>query len=927
MLNQRINNIGIVYSVNINGKDIHFREWSATDDCIYYFPLATLVDNGNAKFVIHECTVPFENIYLLDETDRAILGVPNIYNKFIRLRGNGMLNSCDFNYNIELMTSVPDGELISFKRIENIIFSGNEKYLLSQSQYHLFNAVENYNTTVTSLKDNNFNLRSFSEIKQLALESDCQLDSYLSNENVYVPEKIGLKIRRDGEQYAVMPSVNIEESDKFTSTYDRMKKVQDVYPVQKENGERVRIVLSPEQKKALEPLKERKNRYQSKDDIKNLINNPTEYFDPEQFDLSEFYSDRVIEIGVYKPKFYPFVSPYKSCWIVGATIKCPESGTTKVTIKDMESLLNLEELICEAKEKKESVVNYMGTPIDISDASYLVKIGRKQLEFPYKPLDEKENSDDKHKVLIIKENAEELGFSAEKRIIETGEKITLFRNMYLKDEFQLKTHQEEGIAWLQHLYKSKASGCLMADDMGLGKTLQILYFIDWHSRKYPNHKPYLIVAPISLLENWENEYIRFFNKPRLEIFRLTSKDVPRKFNKNIIDDMQKMDVILTNYESLRISQLNFCAVEFEVAILDEAQKIKSPGTLVTNAAKALKCHFKIAMTGTPVENSLLDLWCIMDFCVPGLLGNAKAFASQYQTPLKGEDTDIVALGNEIHSKLGIFFMRRLKQDVVKDLPNKIEQKKLIKMPTLQENEYIAAINKYINGIHHNMLLTIMSIREISEHPYLHDSTLLQHESKELIETSARLMITISFLDQIKEKNEKVILFAERRETQKMLQKIVWERYHIAAKIINGDTPSISLKRDNSGKLSRQASIDEFQTVDGFNVIIMSPIAAGMGLNVIGANHVIHYSRHWNPAKENQATDRAYRIGQTKDVFVYYPIAISNKFRTFDVNLDDLLSRKMSLSTSTIFPTERIEVTQDELGKMMFGNQEVCSFKY
>lgn len=201
----------------------------------------------------------------------------------------------------------------------------------------------------------------------------------------------------------------------------------------------------------------------------------------------------------------------------------------------------------------------------------------------------------------------------------------------------------------------------MADDMGLGKTLQILYFIDWHSRKYANHKPYLIVAPISLLENWKNEYERFFMQPRMKINMLTSKDVTRKFDKSIVDKMQKMDIILTNYESLRISQLNFCAVEFDVVALDEAQKIKSPGTLVTNAAKALKCNFKIAMTGTPVENSLLDLWCIMDFCVPGLLGNAKAFAAQYQNPLKKEDTDIVALGNEVHDKLGVYFMRRLKK--------------------------------------------------------------------------------------------------------------------------------------------------------------------------------------------------------------------------------------------------------------------------
>ena len=434
---------------------------------------------------------------------------------------------------------------------------------------------------------------------------------------------------------------------------------------------------------------------------------------------------------------------------------------------------------------------------------------------------------------------------------------------------------------------------------------------------YPDHKPYLIVAPISLLENWENEYNRFFKQPRMSIRRLTSKDVPRQFNKDVVQWMQELDIVLTNYESLRIAQLNFCAVEFDVVAVDEAQKIKTPGTLVTNAAKALKANFKIAMTGTPVENTLLDLWCIMDFCVPGLLGNAKAFAAKYQSPLKNEDTDIVALGNEIHEKLGVFFMRRLKKDAAKDLPEKLEMKKQVAMPMVQDSTYRNEINRYVRGEEPNMLVTIMHIREISEHPYLYDNTLANHDSYEVIETSARLQATIPFLDSIRDKNEKVIIFAERKETQRMLQRVCLERYGIVAKIINGDTPSV-VTRVFSGKQSRQASIDEFQAVKGFNVIIMSPIAAGMGLNVVAANHVIHYSRHWNPAKENQATDRAYRIGQDKDVYVYYPMAVSKQFKSFDETLDELLSRKTSLATSTIFPTERVEVKTEELGQMLFS---------
>ena len=918
MLSQIINSKGIMFIVNYNGHDLHFHEWKATDDCIYYLPLATLVDNGYAYASKEGCLLPYENIYLLDEDERILLGVPQPYDKAMRLVGTSMLNLSDFEYKVEFLTYVPDGELIVCERGGNILVKGREKYLLNEAQYALLNRVDAFNSTPEEDKTTDYNLRCFAEIKALAEQAGCQLDSYLENENVYAPERIKIEIGRDDEGFTVEPAVDIEENDKFQTYFDKMRKVQAQYPVQRENGERVRIVLNKEQKENLHHLKEQCGKHKSREKIQKLIEQPTEYFDPNAFDLSELYSDRVIEIGVYKPKFYPFICPYKSCWIAGATVETPQNGTTKVTINNEEELEKLKREIQSAKENKKGIVEYNNTQLDIEDAMFLAQTAEKQLKDPSQPAKvERENGNEARNVLIIEENAEELGFAVKERTIEKGDKYTLFTDPFLQEGFSLKDHQKEGVAWLQHLYKSKASGCLMADDMGLGKTLQILYLIDWHSRKYANHKPYLIVAPISLLENWKNEYERFFMQPRMKINMLTSKDVTRKFDKSIVDKMQKMDIILTNYESLRISQLNFCAVEFDVVALDEAQKIKSPGALVTNAAKALKCNFKIAMTGTPVENSLLDLWCIMDFCVPGLLGNAKAFAAQYQNPLKKEDNDIVALGNEVHDKLGVYFMRRLKKDAAKDLPDKIELKEKVLMPPVQKEAYASVVNDYTSGIQPNMLVTIMHLREVSEHPYLYDSTLLNHETDEIVDTSARLQATIKFLDEIKKKEEKVIIFVERKETQKMLQKLCLKRYGIITKIINGDTPSI-VKRYMPNKQSRQSSIDEFQAVDGFNVIIMSPVAAGMGLNVTAANHVIHYSRHWNPAKENQATDRAYRIGQTKDVFVYYPMAVRTDIKSFDETLDDLLSRKTSLATSTIFPTERVEVKQEELGQMLFG---------
>ncbi|MDY4526539.1 MAG: DEAD/DEAH box helicase, partial [Parabacteroides sp.] len=832
-------------------------------------------------------------------------------------RGEGMLNSQDFKYKIELLSHFPDGDILVCERGGNIVRTNDNEYLLSEAQYELINRVEVFNATPHEQKTTDFNLCQFSEIKGLALQAGCQMDSYLQNENVYVPERIKIEIGRDEDGFLINPAIDIEENGKFQRTFDRMRRVQSVYPVERDNGERVRVVLNPEQKENLTQIKNG-GKHKTREEIQSIVEHPTEYFDPEVFDLKDLYSDRVIEIGVYKPKFYPFICPYKSCWIAGATIETPQSGTAKLTIGNEEELDNLKKAIRDCETKQRGIVEYNDTQIDIEDAKFLAETAEKQLNNPEQPIHvASQGGDVSRKVLIIKQNAEETEYSVKEHVIERGDTYTLFKDPFLNEQFQLKSHQEAGIAWLQHLYKSKAAGCLMADDMGLGKTLQILYFIDWHSRMYAHHKPYLIVAPVSLLENWENEYNRFFDAPRLNIKRLTSKNVPRKFDKSMVTQMQNMDIILTNYESLRISQLNFCAVDFDIIALDEAQKIKSPGTLVTNAAKALKGTFKIAMTGTPVENTLLDLWCIMDFCVPGHLGNAKSFAAKYQNPLKNKDTDLITLGNEIHSRMGIYFMRRLKSDVAKDLPEKIELKQQMEMPAVQLDIYRRIINNYVSGAQRNMLLTIMDIREVSEHPYLYNNTLSQHTLQEVTNTSARLQVAIAFLDRIKEKNEKVIIFAERKETQRMLWRVCHERYGIAAKVINGDTPSI-VTRAKPNKQTRQASIDEFQAVDGFNVIIMSPVAAGMGLNVTAANHVIHYSRHWNPAKENQATDRAYRIGQVKDVYVYYPMAISKDFKSFDETLDELLSCKTSLATSTIFPTERVEVKQEEIGQILFG---------
>lgn len=905
------NNQGYKLSVEYNGHLLHFKEWEATDACIYYMPLATLVDNGEATYDKEGCFVPFESLQYLDNDDRMLLGLPSKYPYAIRLRSEGDFKSEDFKYCIDFLTHFPDGEVLSAVSYgTEINLSDGRKFTLSDAEYRLKKLVDRYNTIDAEFKTFEYTLRKFAEIKEAAREANVYLDSYLEGENVCTPKEIKLDLSREGDALTVLPSIDIKENDKFKRTFDRQRRILDVYPVADEEGNRTRIVLSDEQKKNLDPIKKHGCRYTDREEIQRIIDHPTEFFDPDQFDLSQFYSERVIDLGFYKPKFYPFVSPYKSVWIAGATIEHPVSGTANITIESDDELSSLESAIEEAETKERTTCQYADVEIGISDAKFLAEMARKQLANPKNPIKIEDDGNGK-KVLIIEENAENTGYIIGNQTLNAESHYILYPNSNLRNDFKLKEHQEEGVAWFQYLLSKRASGCLMADDMGLGKTLQLLYFMDWHAQTHPGHKPYLIVAPVSLIENWQNEYYKFFKKP-MTVTVLSSAQVPRKFDRKIIDKMQSCELIITNYETVRNCQLNFCAVNFDIVALDEAQKVKSPGTLVTNAVKALKSTFRVAMTGTPVENTLLDLWCIMDFCVPGLLGNAKEFAKKYQHPLKNEDTDLIALGNEIHERLGVYFMRRLKADAAKDLPIKYEIKQPIDMPSLQDSAYRHVVASYDPSVKGNMLVTIMGIREVSEHPYLHTDSLASHATSDLIDNAARLIATMSFLDKIRSCSEKAILFAERKETQKMLQRVVRERYGYTAKIINGDMSTTSA----DGKLSRQGAIDEFQSRPGFGVIIMSPVAAGMGLNVTAANHVIHYSRHWNPAKENQATDRAYRIGQEKDVYVYYPMAVSSDFKSFDVTLDELLSRKTNLATSTIFPTERIEVKPEDFEQML-----------
>jgi SNF2 family DNA or RNA helicase/HJR/Mrr/RecB family endonuclease len=885
--------------------------------------LNELHDNGFADFTNDNCEVETADILNLSDIDKKILSLPEHYPYDIYVQSVGQLNQPKFKFKYGFFDFVPNGTRLASERTGAIVGMENGNYLLSANQHKVCEAIDEFNALPETERTFAQNLRCFSDIKGFSQSAAVLLDGYLNNENVYQPDKIKIDLNYENDILEIVPNIGNVDTNGFVQRFDIFQDVKDVYPVSNRDGTTTRIVVDEKQINELKKIK-LKRKITKKEEIEEIVEHPELYFDDETLDISVFYSERVKEIGVYKPKFYPFVCPYKSEWIPGIVIKDKVLGEKRVHFKSSDELKDFEDDLISAKEKNSSTVTWKGEQIPLEDAIKFITIAKRQFANPKMPVIEAgEKKEDE--VLIIKENAEFLEYAEDKNQPESIEhNFSKIGN--LDASIELKEHQVEGIAWLQSLHNEKLGGCLLADDMGLGKTLQLLYFIEWHSQNHDHDKPYLIVAPVTLLENWENEYKKFFSPQTLPITLLYgSVGMPKAFDKRHVEELQKKHIILTNYETLRTYQLNLCAVDYAVVVLDEAQKIKTPGTLVTNVSKALKADFKIAMTGTPVENTLVDLWCIMDYSVPGLLGNAKDFAKEYQNPMKEEKTDVKELGERLRRQIGIFIKRRLKKDVAKDLPNKFddENSKIKKqMPKVQleryKNEIEQAKNSEVTGVEkrNQILKSLWAIRDISDHPYLVERQLSGIPSDELISSSAKLQVLVDILLDVQVKDEKAIVFADRKETQKMLQQVIRDRFEIGASIVNGDTPST--KNEGRAKLSRQQTIDRFQTKDGFNVIVMSQLAAGVGLNVSLANHVIHYTRHWNPAKEEQATDRAYRIGQKRDVHVYYPMAVSEEFKSFDLILDELLRRKKLLASHTLFPSEQAEVRPDEIFADVFG---------
>ena len=491
----------------------------------------------------------------------------------------------------------------------------------------------------------------------------------------------------------------------------------------------------------------------------------------------------------------------------------------------------------------------------------------------------------------------------------------------IRPDYSLLPHQRAGLAWMQHLFSLQTDyqvrGAVLADDMGLGKTFQLLSLMARLLEDDPNIAPMLVVAPVSLLENWAEEAGKFFIPGALPLLTaygdsLAELRVPREqIDRRLLaedglvkflhpDWVGEAKVVLTTYETLRDLEFSFAAQKWSLMVCDEAQRIKNPAAMVTRAAKKQNVAFKIACTGTPVENTLADMWCLFDFVQPGLLGALNDFGQRYRRPIEAKTDEEQGRVEELKAKIQPQILRRLKAEVATDLPPKVvvEECRRLPLSATQRNLYARAVDGFkkrndpaAGSPFKNHLGLLHYLRLLCTDPRPHGLTVFKPEAPNLYrEKAPKLDWLLTQLKAIKAQGEKVIVFCEFREIQRLLQHYIQEEFGIRPDIINGDTSASS-----KHVASRQKRIKAFQESKGFNVLVLSPVAVGFGVNIQAANHVVHYTRTWNPAKEDQATDRAYRIGQKKPVYVYYPVVHADDFQTFDVKLDRLLSYKRGLA--------------------------------
>ncbi|WIM68601.1 DEAD/DEAH box helicase [Corynebacterium breve] len=477
-------------------------------------------------------------------------------------------------------------------------------------------------------------------------------------------------------------------------------------------------------------------------------------------------------------------------------------------------------------------------------------------------------------------------------------------------QVELREYQRRGVDWLYYMSRNNL-GAVLADDMGLGKTLQLLTLLAVEADRGERGGPTLVVAPTSVVGNWANEARRFVPHLKVEVHH----GAERLHGLDLQERIDNIDILITSYGVVGRDFKELSVFEWDHVVLDEAQAIKNSSTRASRSVRAIPARHRIALTGTPIENRLSEMRSILDFVNPGMLGGASFFRNHFSKPIETARNEELAMemGERLRTLTAPFILRRLKTDpaIIDDLPEKDEQIVVVDMTAEQAALYKALTDSMQQALEERsgmarkglVLATITRIKQICNHPahYLGDGSTVTVNGKH---RSGKVEELMKLLNNAVEQDRRVLIFTQYKAFGDILQPYLSTRFGEHIPFLHGGVT----------KNQRDKMVASFQKADGPRAMILSLKAGGTGLNLTAASIVIHMDRWWNPAVENQATDRAYRIGQDKDVDVYKMITRG----TMEESIQDVLDGKMHLAGTVVGEGEGwiTELDSEDLARLI-----------
>ena len=471
---------------------------------------------------------------------------------------------------------------------------------------------------------------------------------------------------------------------------------------------------------------------------------------------------------------------------------------------------------------------------------------------------------------------------------------------------ELRPYQQRGLDWLAFMSRL-GLGAVLADDMGLGKTIQVLALLEHEREAGLRDAPTLLVCPMSVVGNWQREAERFVPDLKVHVHH----GAQRLSGAALAATATEHDLVVTTYAIAARDVAQLAALSWRRVVLDEAQHVKNTATAQSRATRALPAAHRIALTGTPVENRLEELRAILDFANPALLGSAASFRARFAVPIE-RDHDAVAAAR-LRALSAPFVMRRVKTDpdVISDLPEKFEQTVRANLTAEQAALYRAVVDDMMRRIRDKegmarkgaVLAALTRLKQVCNHPahYLSDGSPVLRRGRH---RSGKLGLVEDIVESVLADGEKVLLFTQFREFGELVVPYLGERFATTVPFLHGGV----------SKGRRDAMVAAFQGDDGPPIMVLSLKAGGTGLNLTAANHVVHLDRWWNPAVENQATDRAFRIGQRRDVQVRKLVCVG----TVEERIDEMLTGKQELAEIAVGAGENwiTELSTDQLQSLL-----------